>query len=230
MISKPDYTIGEIRGDPRKHYYKLMGPEDLSQEQLDIINKGLKKGWLYLFVVDQYSPPPKKKKAATFSRRERDVIYNLTQYRHALDNYSGLMDRLSNDDKDYVEILRKDYFDSIIEAVRAGLIWHPWVYEFVYTNKAFGNKKMLRKIKRGWETGVKRPLTMNDIKFESYLDRITEYRRKGKTWKQIRRVLMKRKIVGNITWQGLRKKYERALEKPKAPTHLPSPVLIPPLR
>ena len=56
------------------------------------------------------------------------------------------------------------------------------------------------------EKGVKRCLKYDDIQFKNYLDKIEEYRNAGKTWKEIRRILMKRKIIGNISWQALRKK------------------------
>lgn len=140
------------------------------------------------------------------------------------------MDRLSEDERCYVERLRKDYFNDILEAVRAGLIWHPRVYDLVYTHRALGNKEMLRQIKRGWETGVERPLTENDIKFENNIDKITRWKAEGKTWKEVRRNLMKLKIIGKMSLPGLQKKYERARKKLNAPAHLPLPVLIPPIR
>lgn len=78
LTNEPDYTIAEIinkilisRGAPKKKYsqkgpkLRMAGPEDLSSEQLNCINDGLKEGKLYLFLVDQHSDPPKN--SATLS-------------------------------------------------------------------------------------------------------------------------------------------------------------------
>ena len=112
-------------------------------------------------------------------------------------------------DKAY-EGLFQEHLENIAEAIRAGLIWHPLVSEFIYTYKVLGNKEILRTIKRGWETGVKRPIKMKDIRFMLHLDRIFEHRNEGKTWKELRRDLMKKKIIEKMTWQGLEKKVKKA--------------------
>ncbi len=104
----------------------------------------------------------------------------------------------------------EEHLENVAEAIRAGLIWHPLVSEFIYTYKALGNKEILRAIKRGWETGVKRPIKIKDIRFMLHLDRIVEYRNKGKTLIELRRDLMKRKIIEKITWQSLEKKVKKA--------------------
>jgi len=125
-----------------------------------------------------------------------------------LNNYKG-----QNREKDErYQDLWEEHVKNITEAVRAGLIWHPLISEFVYTHKALGDKEYLRNIKRGWETGVKRPIKIEDVKFMLYLDKIVEYRQAGKTWKEIRRVLMKRKIIEKMTWQALQKKVKKAWE------------------
>lgn len=130
-----------------------------------------------------------------------------------LKKYSGLKT------EDEVKLLWKDetynrlwevHLENIAEAVRADLIWHPLVSEFIYTHKALGHKEELRDIKRGWETGVKRPIKIKDIGFMLYLDKIVEDRNAGKTWPQLRRTLMKRKIIRKMTWQGLAKKVIKA--------------------
>lgn len=133
------------------------------------------------------------------STKQMDIISLLKDSIIDLKNYNGF------NQKNY-QRFRKQYLESITEAVRAGLIWHPLVSEFIYTHKALGNKDILRQIKRGLEKGAKRCLKYDDIQFKNYLDKIKEYRNSGKTWKEIRRILMKRKIIGNISWQALRKK------------------------
>ena len=144
------------------------------------------------------------------STKQQDIISLLRNTLNELKCYDGLgivdIERLVNDKDSRFNRLREQHLDDIARAVNAGLIWHPLVSDFVYTQKALGNKEILRKIKRGWETGVNRPLKYDDIEFKIYLDKIEEYRNAGKTWKQIRRLLMKRKIIGNISWQALRKK------------------------
>ena len=104
----------------------------------------------------------------------------------------------------------QEHIKEISKAVRAGLIWHPLVYNFIYTHKALGSKEILRKIRRGWETGVKRLPTINDLKFRNRLEKIATYREEGKTWKQIRQILMKGKIINKMSWQALQKKFEKA--------------------
>ena len=104
----------------------------------------------------------------------------------------------------------QEHIEEISKAVRAGLIWHPLVSNFIYTHKALGSKEILRKIRRGWETGVNRPLTINDLKFRNRLEEIFKYRKDGKTWSQIRRILMKGKIIKKMTWQALQKKFEKS--------------------
>jgi hypothetical protein len=108
------------------------------------------------------------------------------------------------------ERFRDQHHECISEAVRAGLIWHPLVSDFIYTHKVLGSKEILRKIRRGWETGVKRPLTIKDLKFRNRLEEIFKYRKECKTWKQICRTLMKRKIIKKMSWQALQKKFEKA--------------------
>lgn len=185
--------------------YRIARPEDLSLEQLNLINDGLKKGELYLILVDEGSDPPKN--PATLPSKQQDIISDLTRTRKDLNEYIGLnFHRLGEEEIRYIQRLREDYINLISEAVRAGLIWHPLVHEFVYTHRAFGDKQILRRIKRGWEKGTKRPIKEKDIKFYFYREKIEKYRSKGKTWLQIRRDLMKRKIISNISLQALQKK------------------------
>jgi hypothetical protein len=113
----------------------------------------------------------------------------------------------------YNKLQIQEHIEEIKIAVRAGLIWHPLVADFIYTRKALGSKEILRKIRRGWETGVKRPLTINGLKFRNRLEKIAEYREEGKTWEQIRRILMKGKIINKMSWQALQKKFEKAWEE-----------------
>ena len=220
----PGYSIGDIwneilisHGAPKEKYSKkvrkvrMAGPQDLSPEQLNFINDGLKKEKVYLLLVDEHSAP--RKISATLSSKQQDILSDLTKTRNAIDEYSGLkedIDQLGEDEQPYIEMLRKEYFNDIIEAVRAGLIWHPLVFEFIYTYKVLGNKEILRAIKRGWETGVRRPIKEKDIMFRLYLDKIVKDRNAGKTWKELRRDLMKRKIIGKMSPQWLEKKVKKA--------------------
>jgi len=243
---KPDYTLGDLQnemlisgGAPKEKYsrkvtkVRIARPEDLSPEQLSFIKHGLNNGKLYLFLVKEHSKPPKYSALSSLSSKQMNIIKLLMGREGSiteLKKYGGLkkeeVDLLMEDE--YYKRLCEDHIKNITEAIRGGLIWHPWIFEFVYTYKALGDKKILRQIKRGLETGVKRPLTINDIKFESYVDRITKYKDEGKTWKVIRRTLRKRKIIGKMTLPGLQKKYKKACEEAKAPSHFPLIVLIPP--
>ncbi|MFH1597248.1 MAG: hypothetical protein ABIG94_12935 [Pseudomonadota bacterium] len=183
---KPHRTMGDIinkilisRGARKEKYSKkvrkvrMAGPQDLSPEQLNIINNGLRKGVLYLFFVDENSAPLKS--PAPLSSKQMDIISLLVGPEGSvtkLKNYSGLnkdeVDLLI-EDEDYKDLLEQ-HLNNIAEAVSAGLIWHPLVSEFIYTYKVLGNKEILRAIRRGWETGVKRPLTINDLQFRNRLE------------------------------------------------------------
>ena len=143
-----------------------------------------------------------------------------------LEKYSGLKteDEVISLWRDAIyKELWDQHRENIAEAIRAGLIWHQLVSEFIYTHKALGHKEGIRKIKRGWEKDVKRPIKVKDIKFMLYLDRIVEYRHEGKTWPEIRRVLMKRKIIGKMSWQGLQKKVKKTWEAKWAKFHKKAP-------
>lgn len=112
---------------------------------------------------------------------------------------------LKDNDSKYNE-LRIQHLKDISQSIKSGLIMHPLVLGFVMTYKILGNKEILRKLRRGFEKDVDRPFKHQDIIFINYIDRIEDYRKAGKTWKVIRRILMKRKIIGNISWQALQKK------------------------
>jgi hypothetical protein len=218
----PGYTLGDIWneiliscGASKETYskktikYRMAMPQDISPEQLNFINDGLTKGKVYLFLVDEHFAP--RKNSATLSTKQQNILSDLTKTRKAIDKYSGLIidiDYLKENEQHYIERLREEYCNDIKEAAKAGLIWHPWVYNFVYTHIACGNKEILRKIKRGWEINVNYLIKIgkNDIGFINHIDKIEKYRNAGKTWKQVRRILMKKKIIGNISWQALQKK------------------------
>jgi hypothetical protein len=231
-LGGPGYTIdsirnelisrGVIKGKYSKKTLKLRiaRPEELSAEQLNFINNGLKKGVVYLFLI--YDDEISKTKGPPSLTYRRDIINDLEE----------AIKPLRNGPSEGIAIYWRqidEYLREISRAVSAGLLWHPLVYDIIYAHKALGNKEILRRIKRGWETGVRRPIKTNDIKFESYLDKIAKYRDKGKTWKEIRRTLMKCKIIRKMTEPGLIKKYKRACEETKPPPHLPSIVLMYPL-
>lgn len=137
------------------------------------------------------------------SPKQMDCISFLKKSMMDLKNYIDF-------DSDDYKRLWEQHLECISEVVRAGLIWHPLVSDFIYTHKALGSKEILRKIRRGWETGVKRPLTINDLQFRNRLEKIYKYRKEGKTWLQIRQTLMKRKFIKKMSWQALQKKFEKA--------------------
>lgn len=196
MINKRyGYGVKKDKYPRRVPKVRMAGPQDLSPEQLNIVKSGLRKGVLYLFFVDENSTP---KDSTLLTSKEQDIISLLEDTVRSL---KGL-----NPNDEYYWKLRNQLLKDMKEAVSAGLIWHPLVHEFVYTYRASGDKEILRRIKRGWEKGVKRPIEEKDVKFYVYLEKIEKYRSEGKTWPQIRRILMKRKVIGNITLEALRKK------------------------
>jgi hypothetical protein len=122
--SKPHYTVGEIlkkisisRGDPKKKYpskivkLRRAGPEDLSEDQLQFIADGLKRGVLYCYYFPEDASPPQN--PAHLTTRQEDLISLLTQ---------------GNCPKGYLSDMR--------EALTLGLIWHPLVYDFVFSYMA----------------------------------------------------------------------------------------------
>ncbi len=192
LNDKPDRTMGDIineilisRGAP-KDTYSLKVPRVK-----------------LLWCPQTFSP---------LSSKQKDIISELRDTLSHLENYNALSIEERYKDPEYRR-LREQHLTDVKSAVTAGLIWHPLVSDFVYTHKALGNKEILRKIKRGWEAGVKRPLTITDLKFINRLEQIAEYRIKGKSWPQIRLVLMKSKIIKKMTWQALQKKFKKAWEE-----------------
>ncbi|MCX5887940.1 MAG: hypothetical protein NTY36_00640 [Deltaproteobacteria bacterium] len=148
-------------------------------------------------------------KLIILSSKQIDIISLLIDTINSFESYETLSIEERYKNAGYTELLEQ-HRNEILEAVRAGLIWHPLVSEFVYTRKALGDKEYLRKIKRGWETGFKRPLTINDLKFINRLEKIAQYREESKTWPQIRQILMRKKIINKMSWQALQKKFEKA--------------------
>lgn len=183
---KPDYTLGGIL---KKILISRGAPKEKYSQEVPLIR---------LIWWPQKFPP--------LSPKEQNIIADIKESFMYLKNY----DRLNRKED---KLLRKQLLEDISKAVRGGLIWHPLVSGFFYTHKALGSKDVLRAIKRGWETEVKRPIQMKDVNFKIYLDDIVEYRYAGKTWPQIRRDLMKRKIIGKMSWQGLQKKVKKAWEE-----------------
>jgi hypothetical protein len=162
-----------------------------------------------------HKPPEIKITHPPLSPKENTIILDLEESVRSLKRYnwsnSEEVEQLLKDNYNKLQI--QEHIEEIKIAVRAGLIWHPLVADFIYTRKALGSKEILRKIRRGWETGVKRPLTINGLKFRNRLEKIAEYREEGKTWEQIRRILMKGKIINKMSWQALQKKFEKAWEE-----------------
>jgi len=151
------------------------------------------------------------------SSEQQDIISDIEGTLERFKKYDSLsieeFNKLTQGEREHYDILRNQYFRDIKKAVKAGLICHPLVFDFVYTQKVLGNKEILRMINRGWEKGAKRPLTITDLRFSNNLDKIAEYRIKGKSWPQIRRILMQRKFIVKMTWQALRKKFKKAWEE-----------------
>lgn len=145
--------------------------------------------------------------------KQQDVLSLLNASARDIRNYKNWSDlrpveiiQITEEDVDYKR-LRALLLKDITESIRIGLIWSAFISEFVFTYKALGKKDLIRRIKRGWETNVKR---IN--RFMLHLDKIYEYRLLGKTWPQIRQTLMRRKIIKKMTWQALQKKFIKAWE------------------
>lgn len=148
-------------------------------------------------------------KFSSLSVKEKEIISLLRKTLIDLESYNALSIEERYKNSEYKK-LRKQHLTDIKSAVSAGLIGHPLVSNYVYTHKALGSKEILRKIKRGWETGVKRALTITDLRFRNNLEKIAEYRIEGKSWPQIRRILMQKKIIVKMTPEALRKKFKKA--------------------
>lgn len=191
LDDKPDYTLGDV-------FNEILISRGAPKEKFSAKQPSVK-------VAGHEKPPP-------LSTKQQDLLSLLKASVRDIENYINWdelspeeINRIIKKDDNYKKLITT-YLEDISEAVRIGLFWHPLVFEFVNTYKALGKKEILRAIKRGLETGVRRPIKEKDVKFVCYLDRIEKYRGEGKTWLQIRRILMKRKIIGNISWQALRKK------------------------
>jgi hypothetical protein len=135
----------------------------------------------------------------------RNSIRDIENYDKWKDLSTDEINRIMKEDKKYKQV-RDQLIKDIKRAIRLELIWHPLVYEFLDTHKSLGNKELIREIKNVWEIDVKRPHKYKNIKFISNIHIIERWRNEGKIWKEIRRELMKRKIIGNITLEAFRKK------------------------
>jgi hypothetical protein len=158
------------------------------------------------------------------SSKQKNIISEIRYSLSDLEKYNGISIDKRDKDSRYIDLIDQ-LINDISRAVSAGLIWHPLVSDFVYTHKALGSKEFFRKIRRGWATGVKRPLTINDLKFRNRLEKIAKYREEGKTWPQIRRILMEGKIISKMSCQALQKKFEKAwVEEWKKVNKKPPPI------
>jgi uncharacterized protein YfkK (UPF0435 family) len=189
---KPDYTLGDIfneilirGGSPKKTYStKVPRPKIVRPEELT-----------HLFI--------KQKEALSLLNSS---IRDIRNYKNWNELEPEEITQIIEEDENY-KSRQQQLFEDLLRAIRLGLIWHPWVSEFIFTYETLGNKELLRKINRRWETGVKR---INRFMF--YLYEIYEYRLSGKTWPWIRKNLMKKKIIKKITCTGLQKKFKKAWE------------------
>lgn len=188
---KPDYTLGSIlnkillsRGAPKERY-------STTPTKINIICQPL-------------------------STKQQDILSLLRDSTKSLKNYKEWsklrpdeIDLIIKEDKHYIK-LRMQYLKDISEAIKNGLITQPLVHNFFYTYVVTGNKEILRLIKRGLETIADRPIKQKDVMFNIHLDKIVAARNAGKTWKELRRDLMKRKIIEKMSWQALEKKVKKA--------------------
>ena len=150
-------------------------------------------------------PPPLSTKQQDALSLLEDSIRDIEKYKKWDELSFDEIDRITREDENYKR-LRKQHLKDISKAIDLSLIWHPLVYEFVNTYKAVGNKEILRATKRGLETRVKRPIKAKNVNFISNISKIERWMNKGKTLKEIRLELRKRKVIGNITLEAIRKK------------------------
>jgi hypothetical protein len=194
---KPDYTIGGILN-------KILISRGASKEK-------------YPLEVPTV-PVERPEESAPLSIRQQEALSLLDISITDINNYreweklgSNEIKQITEKDKNYKR-LRKQLIKDISKAIRLGLIWHPLVSDFIYTYKAIGDKELLREIKGGFGTNVKRPLTITDLKFRNCLDEIAELI-ESKTWPQIRLILLKDKIIKDMSCEALKKKFEKAWEE-----------------
>lgn len=230
-FGEPGYTLGDLWRErrismgapqekcPQPIRYRLARPEELSPEQLNFVKEGLKRKVLYLFLKKK-DEPIIKVNPWPLSSTESDFVDDIKALAEKIRN------QVSGDDNIHENMI-EEYFKEIANAINKQLLWHPIIFNIIYSHKALGNKEILRFIKRGWETGVSRPLEGHDIDFNLYcVDKIAKERRKGVPWKTIRRNLMKKKRIPKMTRQALQKRYKKALAMPKPAPNIPQLALI----
>ena len=98
------------------------------------------------------------------------------------------MQQLNEDEQYKIDVYGSIYFEELMRAIRAGIHNHPRIrgplrrffFEFIHTHRVLGNWELLRKA-RGFEVGVKRPRTEEQVDFLNAVnDVIDELRWGGK--------------------------------------------------
>jgi hypothetical protein len=114
-------------------------------------------------------------KTAVLTPRQQKILDDYIDNLQGIRKYDGFtteeIERFLKEGIDINEIY-KDYQKALFKAIRADLHTHPLVptevktilTEWIATYQALGVKKLLRDAKRGLEVGVKRTLSMKQVK------------------------------------------------------------------
>lgn len=112
-------------------------------------------------------------KADALTPRYQKILDDYMDNLQVIREYNGFtveeIERLEEEDQDNIF---SDYQTALFKAIGANLHNHPLVptevkavlSEWIITHRGLGNKKLLRKAKRGLEVDVKRPLAMEQVK------------------------------------------------------------------
>lgn len=121
-------------------------------------------------------------KAGALSMKQRKILEELKDNLEIVNDYHGYTFEkieIFKKDPDVNEIFT-DYQNILFKSIRANLHNHPLVptefknllLEWRYTYERLGNKELLRKVIRGFEVGVKRPLTKEDAKLKVAIEEL----------------------------------------------------------
>lgn len=114
-------------------------------------------------------------KTGNLSARERKILEEFKDNFEIIKEYDGYtFEEIKGFKEDpAINEIFNDYKKALFKAIRANLHNHPLVptavksvlLEWIYTRRRLGKKKLLRKVKRGLEVGIKCFLTIEQVEF-----------------------------------------------------------------
>ena len=98
--------------------------------------------------------------------RQQRTLDELREAHSTLRRYDGWCLKKIEADEFFPAVL-EEYDRAVGTAIRAGLMDHPEVSPWLTAHRALGQRHLLRKTRKGLETGVERPQALSDVLLEN---------------------------------------------------------------